>query len=66
MVIDTFNEAWRHECEVRYVLHLSSLDARRAYLQDVEIKRGKASADQLRADVMNAWRDRNPAPLANG
>lgn len=52
---DTNGEAWRHACEVRFVLNMPGSDARRMYLDGVEQRRGKLAADRLRADVRQAW-----------
>lgn len=51
-------EKYRHECEVRWVVGLATLEARRTYLSDVEKVRGKAAADRLRDDVRIAWEKR--------
>lgn len=44
-------EEWRAECEARYVLSLQPLEKRRAWIADIERKRGKAAADALRAGM---------------
>jgi hypothetical protein len=41
-------EEWRHECEARYVLSLSSLEERRRFLSVIESKRGLPAANALR------------------
>jgi len=41
-------EEWRHECEARYILSLSSLAERRRFLSVIESKRGIPAADALR------------------
>ena len=51
-------EAWRHQCEVRYVLRFRveiGPDWRDAYLDKVERARGKAAADKLRQDCADQW-----------
>lgn len=48
-------EKHRHECEVRWVIGLETLEARRKYMVDVENVRGKVAADRLRDDVRAAW-----------
>lgn len=51
----TYTEAWRHECEVRYVLKMATRQQRAEYLDAIERRRGKACADRLRSDVATAW-----------
>ncbi len=53
MSVDTYSEAWRHECEVRHIASLPR-DERRAYLFGVRAKRGKnadVSADRIKAGL---------------
>lgn len=50
-------EAYRHECEVRYVANLPSHARRRDYLAGVQKARGEAATRRLRED---AWRLMNP------
>lgn len=45
------SEAWRRECEARWVLSLPTLNERRYYIQQVEAKRGKPAAEQLKRDI---------------
>lgn len=54
--IDTSSEAWRHECEVRFVVTLPSHVRRKDYLDGVEVKRGKVAADRLRLDAWERMR----------
>jgi hypothetical protein len=54
----TYTEAFRHECEVRFVLKMRSPDARSQYLAGVEARRGKPAADRLRDGVRAAWPQR--------
>lgn len=49
------SEAWRHACEIRWILKLPSLDERRAFFAKVESARGKAAADKLKADFQREW-----------
>lgn len=51
-------EAHRHACEVRYVMGMPDLGARRRFLAGVERRRGKAAADRLRAGIAAAWNER--------
>lgn len=54
--VDTYSEAWRHECEVRYVANKPNNPARAEYLLHVEQKRGKPAADKLRVDTWDRIR----------
>lgn len=54
--VDTYSEAWRHECEVRHVVdRIPTRELRNAFLARVSAIRGQAAADQLRADAMRLW-----------
>lgn len=55
---ETSSEAWRHECEARAIADLPSTAQRRAWLEDLERKRGKAEADRLRATILALWEKR--------
>ena len=46
---------WRHECEARAIADLPTLSDRRAWLETIEHKRGKASADGLRTTMTALW-----------
>ena len=48
----------RHECEVRYVLAMSSMRRMKEYMDAVEVRRGKANADKLRDDVREQLKHR--------
>lgn len=51
--VDTSSEAWRFECECRWILdHLPNKFERREYLESLETKRGKPAADRLRDGMM--------------
>lgn len=52
--VDTSSEAWRLECEAKAALRLD-LNSRRAYLEDIERKRGKAAHEQLKAAIVRIW-----------
>ena len=56
--IDTWGEAWRHACEVRWVAALPTIHARRAYLEGIEQRRGKPAATRLRDDIAAMWAQR--------
>lgn len=60
--VDSASDAWRHECEARAVADLRTLDERRAWLEAVEKRRGKPSADRLRATMKALWEARKPRP----
>ena len=49
------SDEWRHECEARAISKLPSTAMRRAWLEDIEQKRGKASADRLRETLRQLW-----------
>jgi len=53
--VDSASEEWRHESEARAIAALRPLDARRAWLEDLERKRGKVAADRLRATMGRLW-----------
>ncbi len=53
--VSSYSEAWRHECEARWILKLGSLDERRAWLQSLEKRRGKAHVEQLKTTMRNLW-----------
>ncbi len=52
------SEEWRHACEVRYIVNLPTLKARREMLRGIELKRGKGAADRLRAALLTEWENR--------
>ena len=56
--VSSASEEWRHECEARYILKLPSLEQRRAWLADLERRRGKAAVDRLRDTMSQLWRAR--------
>lgn len=56
--VDTYSEAWRHECEARWVANLPDLERRRNYLDGVAKRRGQAAGDRLRIQVAEVWRAR--------
>jgi hypothetical protein len=53
--VSSHSEAWRMECEARWILKLPSLDERRAWLQGLEKRRGKTHVDQLKATMRHLW-----------
>jgi hypothetical protein len=54
-VVDSASDAWRHECEARAIVALPTLAMRRACLEAIEHKRGKAAADRLRVTMRALW-----------
>lgn len=58
--IDTSSEEHRHLCEARSILALPTLADRRAWLEQIEHKRGKAEADRLRQTMGALWKARQP------
>lgn len=56
--VSSYSEAWRMECEARWILALPSLDERRAWLQSLEKRRGQAHVDQLKATIRTLWAQR--------
>lgn len=58
---DTYSEAWRHECEIRFVLAMPSRERRAAYLELIEKHRGKAAADRMKEELMRVWNEQKAA-----
>lgn len=54
--VDSASEAWRHETEARHIAKLPTLADRRAWLEAIEHKRGKAEADRLRKTMGEIWK----------
>lgn len=52
-LVPSDSEAWRHECEVRYILNKVGAE-RDAHLQCIADKRGRASVEQLSKALMAA------------
>lgn len=44
-------ERFRHECEVRHILAMSSVLEMKKHMDGCETRRGKKAADRLRLDV---------------
>ena len=53
--VDSASEDWRHECEARHIAKLPTLADRRAWLEVIEHKRGKAEADRLGRTMGEIW-----------
>lgn len=49
----TYTETFRHECEVRYIVSMTSNEQRAAYLEGVFEKRGRKAYRRLRKDAWN-------------
>lgn len=54
--VDSASEEWRHETEARHIARLPKLADRRAWLEVIERKRGKAEADRLRMTMGEIWK----------
>jgi len=56
----TYTEAYRHECEVRHLVnkHYPDAHAAKCEFDEIEKKRGKESADKLRAACRKEWAKR--------
>ena len=50
-LMDKTSNDYRHACEVRWVISLGSMQAMKAYMDRVQLRRGQAAADRLRDDV---------------
>lgn len=59
--VDSASEDWRHETEARMVVDRPTLADRRAYLEVVERRRGKAEADRLQATMGEIWKAKKGA-----
>ncbi len=49
------SSAWLLECEVRHLFNLGSVDARRAELDLIEKRRGKAARQDLEQRILALW-----------
>jgi len=54
--VNRASEDWRHECEAIAIAKLQTLADRRAHLEWIEARRGKAAADRLRATMQALWK----------
>lgn len=61
--VSSDSEAWRHECEARAIAALPTLAERRAWLGDIERRRGKPAADALRNTMSALWAARQGGGL---
>lgn len=59
--VDSSSDEWRHESEARAIAKLPSLAERRAWLEDIQRKRGKPAADRLRKTMTALWDAKGPA-----
>ncbi len=57
-MVSSYSDLWRQECEAREILAMASKAERQAYLERVELRRGRAATDRLRAVVMKVWEAR--------
>lgn len=51
------SEAYRKECEARFILSWPTKQARRDYLDMVEKKRGAAARQELEREMMKQWKE---------
>ena len=51
----TYTEAWRHECEVRYIISMPGREQRAGYVEAVAKRRGQPAAERLRSSVRQLW-----------
>lgn len=58
---DCASEAWRHECEARWLANRPTRAERAAYLEDIAKRRGAPAAEQLRSSVSAMWAHRKTA-----
>ena len=56
--VESDSPEWLHECEAKAIAALPSTAQRRAWLEALEAKRGKAAADRLRATIKALWERR--------
>lgn len=54
--VDVSSEEGKHEAEARAILALTPLAQRRAWLEDIERKRGKAAAERLKDTMKALWK----------
>lgn len=52
----TWTEQHRLECEARHVIKMPTLQDRRAYLERVELKRGKEARKYLEQEILKQWK----------
>lgn len=58
--VDSASEAYRHQCEAVAITKLPTTGMRRAWLEDLERRRGKEAADRLRTTIKALWAQRQP------
>lgn len=58
------SEAYRHACEVRTIAEWPLQD-RRDYIDQVEKKRGKKSAESLKDSLLKMWEEKSLAQIKN-
>lgn len=56
--VDSDSEEWRHEAECRAIAALPTLADRRAWLENLEKKRGKEATDRIRETMRQLWKER--------
>ena len=50
-LMDKSSNDYRHACEVRWIVGLGSMQAMKAYMDRVQLRRGENAANKLRDDV---------------
>lgn len=50
-LMDKTSNDYRHACEVRWIVGLGSMQAMKAYMDRVQLRRGENAANKLRDDV---------------
>lgn len=56
--VDSASEEWRHEAEARAIAALPTLSERRAWLEKLELRRGKEATDRIRETMRKLWEQR--------
>ena len=51
----TYTDEWRRITEARHVNSLPTIQKRRAYIAEIEKKRGREAALQLQEDMLEEW-----------
>jgi hypothetical protein len=62
--VDSWSEAWRHECEARAILAMPTRDARRKHLDHVERLRGTKERQRLEETALAIWEQRRGSRAA--
>jgi hypothetical protein len=57
-VVDSYSEAWRHQCEAQHLLDRFQLIPRRAYLAAIKTRRGDEAYNRLTRTIVALWEAR--------